>query len=56
VIASRIRRYFEGGISSVFLWDLEDGSFAGVVLLKEKDVDARITVGTFRLLRFNPHV
>lgn len=28
-------RYFEGGVSSVFLWDLEDGGFAGVVLLKK---------------------
>lgn len=32
--------YFEGGISSVYLWDLEDEagkemSFAGVVLLKK---------------------
>jgi hypothetical protein len=35
--------YFEGGISSVYLWDLEDGEsasgkevmFAGVVLLKK---------------------
>ncbi|KAI0272168.1 F-actin capping protein beta subunit [Russula aff. rugulosa BPL654] len=27
--------YFEGGVSSVFLWDLEDGGFAGVVLLKK---------------------
>ena len=32
---SDIRRYFEGGVSSVFLWDLEDGGFAGVVLLKK---------------------
>ncbi|KAH0585361.1 hypothetical protein H2248_008599 [Termitomyces sp. 'cryptogamus'] len=27
--------YYEGGISSVYLWDLEDGGFAGVVLLKK---------------------
>ncbi|KZS94183.1 F-actin capping protein beta subunit [Sistotremastrum niveocremeum HHB9708] len=27
--------YFEGGVSSVFLWELEDGGFAGVVLLKK---------------------
>jgi len=27
--------YYEGGVSSVFLWDLEDGGFAGVVLLKK---------------------
>lgn len=29
------RRYYEGGVSSVFLWDLDDGGFAGVVLLKK---------------------
>lgn len=29
-------RYYEGGISSVYLWDLdEEGSFAGVVLLQK---------------------
>jgi capping protein beta len=28
------RRYFEGGISSVYLWDMDDG-FAGCVLLKK---------------------
>ena len=28
-------RYYEGGVSSVFLWDLEDGGFAGVVLFKK---------------------
>ncbi|KIP11198.1 hypothetical protein PHLGIDRAFT_84012 [Phlebiopsis gigantea 11061_1 CR5-6] len=27
--------YYEGGVSSVFLWDFEDGGFAGVVLLKK---------------------
>jgi len=27
--------YFEGGVSSVFLWELDDGGFAGVVLLKK---------------------
>lgn len=26
--------YYEGGVSSVYLWDLDDG-FAGVVLLKK---------------------
>jgi hypothetical protein len=29
------RRYYEGGVSSVYLWDLDDGGFAGVVLLKK---------------------
>lgn len=28
------QRYYEGGVSSVYLWDL-DGGFAGVVLLKK---------------------
>lgn len=29
-------RYFEGGISSVYLWDKEEGSgFSGVVLIKK---------------------
>lgn len=28
-------RYYEGGVSSVFLWDLDDGGFAGVVLFKK---------------------
>lgn len=27
--------YYEGGVSSVFLWEQEDGGFAGVVLLKK---------------------
>ena len=27
-------RYYEGGTSSVYFWDLDDG-FAGVVLLKK---------------------
>ena len=29
-----INRYYEGGVSSVYFWDLDDG-FAGVVLLKK---------------------
>lgn len=28
------RRYFEGGVSSVYLWDLDHG-FAGVILIKK---------------------
>lgn len=27
--------YYEGGVSSVFLWDQDDGGFAGVVLFKK---------------------
>ena len=30
-----ICRYFEGGVSSVYMWDLENGGFAGVVLIKK---------------------
>jgi hypothetical protein len=30
-----MNRYFEGGSSSVYLWDLDDGGFAGVVLFKK---------------------
>lgn len=29
-------RYYEGGVSSVYFWDLDDG-FAGVVLLKKSE-------------------
>jgi capping protein beta len=32
--AYRTYRYYEGGVSSVYFWDLDDG-FAGVVLLKK---------------------
>ena len=27
--------YFEGGVSSVYLWDLENGGFAGCFLIKK---------------------
>ncbi|KAH8917611.1 F-actin capping protein beta subunit [Atractiella rhizophila] len=27
--------YYEGGVSSVYFWDLDDGGFAGVVLIKK---------------------
>lgn len=27
--------YYEGGICSVYLWDLDDGAFAGVALFKK---------------------
>jgi capping protein beta len=33
-----ITRYYEGGVSSVFLWDLDDGGFAGVVLFKKSEL------------------
>ena len=38
-------RYYEGGVSSVYLWDLDDG-FAGVVLLKKSTVE-HTTPGVF---------
>jgi capping protein beta len=42
-------RYFEGGISSVYLWDMDDG-FAGCVLLKKGmhhlDMATRILMDT----------
>jgi hypothetical protein len=34
VVGADTDRYFEGGISSVYLWDMDDG-FAGCVLLKK---------------------
>lgn len=36
-------RYYEGGVSSVYFWDLDDG-FAGVVLLKKSESDPQIEV------------
>ena len=30
-------RYFEGGVSSVYLWDLDRG-FAGVILIKKGEI------------------
>ena len=40
VSSNVVCRYYEGGVSSVYFWDLDDG-FAGVVLLK-KSVFLRI--------------
>ena len=40
---SRCNRYFEGGVSSVYLWDLDDGGFAGVVLLKKSAYQRPLT-------------
>lgn len=34
VIYPLFDRYFEGGVSSVYLWDLDHG-FAGVILIKK---------------------
>ena len=33
-----MNRYYEGGVSSVYFWDLDDG-FAGVVLLKKSKLN-----------------
>ena len=35
-----VHRYYEGGVSSVYFWDLDDG-FAGVVLLKKSKSKTR---------------
>ncbi|KIK66574.1 hypothetical protein GYMLUDRAFT_906761 [Collybiopsis luxurians FD-317 M1] len=35
--------YYEGGVSSVYLWDLDDGGFAGVVLLKKTMTPSALT-------------
>jgi capping protein (actin filament) muscle Z-line, beta len=37
-------RYYEGGVSSVYLWDLDDGGFAGVVLLKKSEPDSILSI------------
>lgn len=37
-------RYYEGGVSSVFLWDLDEGGFAGVVLFKKSTSPVYITL------------
>jgi capping protein beta len=34
-------RYYEGGVSSVYLWDLDHG-FAGVVLMKKAGDSATV--------------
>lgn len=51
--------YFEGGLSSVYLWDLDDGGFAGVVLLKKcasaltpLHVCARMRIQVWRLTQW----
>jgi len=46
--------YFEGGLSSVYLWDLEEG-FAGVVLLK-KNIDSDIDEFQAWFLVFYPRL
>jgi F-actin capping protein, beta subunit len=38
-----VTRYYEGGVSSVYLWDLEDGGFAGVVLLKKSTRSSQLS-------------
>ncbi|KAJ1675741.1 F-actin-capping protein subunit beta [Spiromyces aspiralis] len=38
--------YFNGGVSSVYLWDLEDG-FAGVVLIKKESNESSRTKGSW---------
>ena len=33
-----LKRYYEGGVSSVYLWDTDEGGFAGVVLIKKSEL------------------
>ena len=42
-------RYYEGGVSSVYFWDLDDG-FAGVVLLKKSESDPQSNSRTRKLM------
>ncbi|KAF8318375.1 F-actin capping protein beta subunit [Clavulina sp. PMI_390] len=39
--------YFEGGVSSVFLWEQDDGGFAGVVLLKKSLTPSKLASGSW---------
>ena len=39
-------RYFEGGISSVYLWDMDDG------LQRDKDMDNFISMDTMHFCNF----
>jgi len=47
--------YYEGGISSVYLWDLEEGgagkevAFAGAVLLKKSECGLAAVIATWCL-------
>jgi hypothetical protein len=46
-------RYYEGGVSSVYLWDTEDG-FAGVVLLKKSELASRFVPRPLLMLLYSP--
>uniref|UniRef100_A0A8R1HJV4 F-actin-capping protein subunit beta n=1 Tax=Caenorhabditis japonica TaxID=281687 RepID=A0A8R1HJV4_CAEJA len=37
--------YFEGGVSSVYFWDLDNGGFAGIVLIKKEGDGAKNITG-----------
>jgi len=39
--------YYEGGVSSVFLWEQDDGGFAGVVLLKKTLASSKEASGSW---------
>jgi len=51
------RRYYEGGVSSVYLWTPEDtkDQFAGVVLLKKGEFDVPFPSSSPPSLHFMPH-
>jgi capping protein beta len=43
--------YFEGGVSSVYLWDLDAG-FAGVILIKKAGDGSKKIKGIHRTIHF----
>lgn len=45
--SNEIFSYYEGGVSSVYFWDLDDG-FAGVVLLKKSMYIERVLARAYR--------
>lgn len=43
-----VGRYYEGGISSVYMWDLEEG-FAAVILIKKSKSNSNYCFFNFHL-------
>lgn len=43
-ITHALLRYFEGGVSSVYMWDLDHG-FAGVILIKKAGDGSKMIKG-----------
>lgn len=40
-LTSSLHSYYDTALSSVYLWDLDDGAFAGVVLFKKGKQDTQ---------------